>query len=44
MSHMPFASEGRNGFHRYVPRAAPGVHQAAGSGRIRMLRQTRGAT
>jgi hypothetical protein len=19
MSHMPFASEGRNGFHRYVP-------------------------
>ena len=28
MSHMPVASEGRNGFHRYVSWATPGVSQA----------------
>src|SRR5262249_15563700 len=42
MSHMPFASGGRNGFHRYGPYAAPPGGQAAGA--IHILRRTRGAT
>ena len=42
MSHMPFASEGRNRFHTYVPEAAavgclPGIA-------LHALHQTRGAT
>ena len=41
MSHMPFASEGRNGFHRYVPSAAADIPPSVGG--YAAQRQTRGA-